>query len=199
MRIIAGIYRGRRLQSLPGTAVRPTSDRVRTALFNILGQWLEGKRVLDLYAGIGGVGLECASRGAAHVTMVEHAADAARCLKSNIALLDAGDRTRVVADDVFAACERLGAQGTTFDLIYADQPYRDAAPRTLLAHLARTGVAHADTIVIIEHAEWTDETTIAASGWERYRRSAYGKARLSFFSRTQPAATGAHEGTQEES
>jgi 16S rRNA (guanine(966)-N(2))-methyltransferase RsmD len=156
---------------------------VRTALFNILGGWLEGKTVLDLYAGVGGVGFECLSRGARHVTFVEHNDECCECLRANAAQLGVLPQATLYSTDVHEALELL--RGRRYDLIYADPPYRAADREGLLGRMARSGVADAETIVVIEHSS-KDRTRTGEymPGWECYRTSRYGAAQLSFFSRT---------------
>jgi 16S rRNA (guanine966-N2)-methyltransferase len=123
MRVIAGEYGGRRLAAPPGEVTRPTSDRVREALFSILGG-VEGLRVLDLYAGTGALGIEALSRGAASATFVETDRCAGDAIEANLAALGAqGDLRRV------DALSFLGSvRGNPFDLVFVDPPY-DAAPR----------------------------------------------------------------------
>ena len=126
MRIIAGAFRGRRLASLgagdTGAHLRPTSDRVRESLFNILSSQdaVAGARVLDLFAGTGALGLEALSRGAAQATFVEQGRKALDILQQNIALCRAGAETRLLRQDA----RRLGAHdGPGFDLVFLDPPY----------------------------------------------------------------------------
>ena len=183
VRIIAGKLRGRRLALPEGEAVRPSSDRVRTAFFNILGTWIEDKTVLDLYAGVGGVGLECLSRGAHHVTFVEHGDECCEHLRANASRLGVLPQVTLYSTDVHEALTLL--RGRRYDLIYADPPYRAAGTDALLRQMARTGVADGETIVVIEHSS-KDRTATGpyAPGWECYRSSCYGAAQLSFFNRT---------------
>src|SRR5215470_7969316 len=100
MRVIAGAYKGRRLVTPKGATTRPTADQVRTALLDTLGPWLPDARLLDLFAGAGGVGLEALSRGAAHVTFVERDRRALAALGENVRTLDLEPRTTVVRGDV---------------------------------------------------------------------------------------------------
>jgi 16S rRNA (guanine966-N2)-methyltransferase len=121
MRIVAGRFGGRRLSAPPGRGTRPTSDRVREALFSILGP-LAGARVLDLYAGSGALGIEALSRGAASAVFVERDARAAAVLRSNLDALGAdGDIRRV---DAIAALRDARRRGETYDLVLCDPPYR---------------------------------------------------------------------------
>ncbi len=180
VRIISGTYRGRRLQTPAGTDTRPTSDRVRTALFNILGVWLNGKTVLDVYAGAGSIGFECLSRGARHVTFVEQDAGAVRVLHANAAMLQAERQLRIFNSSIGHALPLLASQH--FDFIFADPPYRSANLPKLLQTLQAAGIAHAETILVIEHARSAglDEQAVL-HGWKAYRCAAYGITSLTFF------------------
>lgn len=123
MRIISGEFRSRLLKVPPGRDVRPTSDRTRESLFNILAGRadLEGIRAADLYAGSGSLGLEAISRGASHVTFVEQNARALRTVEGNARSLDVTNRCRFVRDDVMRFAR--DAQAHSFDLVFADPPY----------------------------------------------------------------------------
>ena len=124
LRVVAGQHRGRRLRTPPGRGTRPTSDRVREALFSILGP-VEGMRVLDLFAGSGALGIEALSRGAASATFVESDRRAAAAIRAN---LDAvGESAEIAARDALAWL-RSPPPGTAFELVMLDPPY-DSAPR----------------------------------------------------------------------
>ena len=128
MRIVAGRFGGRRIEAPPGAATRPTADRVREALFSILGP-LDGERVLDLYAGSGALGIEALSRGAAHVTFVESAPRALAAVKRNLAALAIGPQEAAVVrrDALRFLGEAPSAQpGACFHLVFADPPYSSA-------------------------------------------------------------------------
>ena len=120
MRIIAGVWGGRRLRPLKGRHVRPTTDRVREAWMSALGSRLEGASVLDLFAGSGALGLEALSRGAASVVAVEKARSAALVIEANANLLEAGSEHTLIHGDVFRF---LGDVPDVFDLALADPPY----------------------------------------------------------------------------
>jgi 16S rRNA (guanine966-N2)-methyltransferase len=121
MRVVAGEYRGRRLQAPRGTSVRPTSDRVREALFSILGD-IEGLRVLDLFAGSGALAIEALSRGAASATLVENDRAALEAIRANLAPLEGANADVVRAE----ALAWLGGRRGPFDLVFADPPYSSA-------------------------------------------------------------------------
>jgi 16S rRNA (guanine966-N2)-methyltransferase len=122
MRVIAGDFRGRRLQAPPGAGTRPTSDRVREALFSVLGDRVPGARVLDLFAGSGALGIEALSRGAAEATFVDSAPAAIRAVKANLDTLDADAEVRRADARRFLGSARAAAR--QYDLVFLDPPYR---------------------------------------------------------------------------
>ena len=147
MRVIAGTLKGRRLQAPKGDATRPTSDRVREALFSILGDVVQDAAVLDLFAGTGALGIEALSRGAASAQFVDSATPAIEVLQRNLQGLDGAE---VVRRDARAALETARAAGRQYDLVFVDPPYK-AAPR-LGAELGESiaAVLAADGLVVTE-------------------------------------------------
>lgn len=154
-RIVAGALGGRRLAAPPGAGTRPTSDRVREALFSTIESMvdLDGARFADLYAGSGAVGLEALSRGAAHVLLVESDARAARTIRANIAALDAGPAVRLVPGRVGSVLD-AGPDGPSYDIVFADPPYSmtNEEIATTVAALVGGGWLTADAVVVIERA-----------------------------------------------
>jgi 16S rRNA (guanine(966)-N(2))-methyltransferase RsmD len=156
VRVIAGSLGGRRLVAPGGALTRPTADRVREAVFSILGPPAEGCRVLDLFAGAGGLGIEALSRGAAHAVFVDRARPAVACLRRNLEALEIAARARIVAGDVERALAdldrrcRVGEPG--FDWVFIDPPYAgDLAARTLEGLGAAPALLRADATLIAEH------------------------------------------------
>lgn len=123
MRIIAGTYRSRPLQAPPGLGTRPTSDKLRETLFNVLAPRIEGSLFLDLYAGSGAVGLEALSRGAEQVVFVEEASAALKILRANLASLGIGAGFSVHSGTVRAYRTRLSKLARPFDIVFLDPPY----------------------------------------------------------------------------
>jgi 16S rRNA (guanine(966)-N(2))-methyltransferase RsmD len=149
MRVIAGSFRSRTLNAPPGLETRPTSDRLRETLFNVLAPRIEGARFLDLYAGSGAVGIEALSRGAARAEFVEKEPGALKVLRANLAKLGIAGNVQVDAGSVASALKRLSKAKGLFDLIFLDPPY-DAADeyestlRSLQTLLAPGGLAIAE-------------------------------------------------------
>jgi 16S rRNA (guanine(966)-N(2))-methyltransferase RsmD len=180
-RIVAGALGGRRITAPAGPHTRPTSDRVREALFSTLASLTEltGARFADLYAGSGAVGLEALSRGAAAVLLVEADPKAARIIRQNIALLGVGRDAHVVTGKVATVLEAGPPDGQPYDIVFADPPYAvpDDELTAVLAALVSGGWLAADAVVAIERA-----TRSGAPGWvpevtaERSRR--YGESTL---------------------
>jgi 16S rRNA (guanine966-N2)-methyltransferase len=125
VRVVAGLYRGRRLVAPPGDATRPTSDRVREALFSVLGPSIQGARVLDLFAGSGALGIEALSRGAAAAVFVDRAPAAIKAVRANLDAL--GIEADVRRLEARAALRTASARSEAYDLVFLDPPYRRAA------------------------------------------------------------------------
>jgi 16S rRNA (guanine966-N2)-methyltransferase len=179
MRVVAGDLRGRRIEAPISEATRPTTDKVRQAVFNALGSLdlVEGARVLDLFAGTGAMGIEALSRGAAHCVFVERDRDALVILKKNIAALGLSDRTTVLAVDALSVASR---QPET-DLLIADPPYGFDQWRDL--------IIDADAAFVVLES---DRAIGEIEGWETVRAKKYGRTHVSFL---QPAV--ALDGTVE--
>src|SRR5258708_7225778 len=143
MRIIAGEFRSRRLKTLPGMALRPTSDRLRETLFNVLGDSVRGAVFADCYAGSGAVGLEAISRGAAQAMFLEQSKAACRVLRENIAALGVESRTRIIEGPV-----EKGLRDFDADVIFLDPPY--AAAQEYERALA--ALAGSRALIVAEHA-----------------------------------------------
>lgn len=180
MRVIAGTHRGRRLRGPTGAALRPTSDRVREAVFSILGARVAGSRFLDLYAGTGAVGIEALSRGAAHVTAVESSRPALTLLYRNIADCGLCDHLTVRHEDVEAFLTR-DDHGGPYTIVFADPPYAAAdAFVQRFTNVTRADLCAPDARLVIEHSA---KGTLPArlSHWRCLRRYRYGDTAVSVY------------------
>jgi 16S rRNA (guanine(966)-N(2))-methyltransferase RsmD len=185
MRIISGKYRGRKLKSPPSLQTRPTSDRLRETLFNILAPRVEGGRFLDLCAGSGAVGIEALSRGAAHVTFVDQSKRMCALIEGNLDEFGVDDAEReVVSSEASAFCRRRAKAGNrqwAFDLIFFDPPY-SADYGVVLESLGdnESALLAKDTIVVVEHHK-KRELNEDFGSLHRYRSLKQGDSVLSFY------------------
>jgi len=185
MRVIAGKYRGRKLKSPPSLQTRPTSDRLRETLFNILAPRIEGARFLDLCAGSGAVGIEALSRGAAHVTFVDRSRKMYALIETNLKLLKVGKaEIEVVSREALDFLDRrIKKEEGPFDAIFFDPPYAldyeevlDCIGQNAEQLLSRDGV------VIVEHYK-KKALQEEFGGLKRYRVVKQGDSQLSFYAR----------------
>ena len=185
MRVIAGKFRSRPLRSLPGMDLRPTADRLRETLFNVLGSGnptaFEGKVWLDLCAGTGAVGIEALSRGAARVYFVESSSAGAGMIRHNLESLGVAEGFEVLKEDVSRALRKLEANSLTANFIFLDPPYRmEKTYVQVLDLLSRSPLLAPDTVVIAEHDKRFDPGDGRAP-LQRYRKLKQGDAVLSFY------------------
>jgi len=185
MRVIAGTLRRRTLEAPAGMETRPTSDRLRETLFNVLAPRMEGARFLDLYAGSGAVGIEAVSRGAERVVMVERAAAALKVLRANLESLGLRGGVRVEAVSVAAFLKKVRAvsAGFVFDIVFMDPPYHAEDEYTLtLGLLGGEGLRllAPDAVVIAEHRR-KEKLEERYGVLERTRVLEQGDAGLSFY------------------
>jgi 16S rRNA (guanine(966)-N(2))-methyltransferase RsmD len=151
MRVITGIYKGRRLKTLEGSAVRPTSDRMRETLFNILAPRIEDARFVDLCAGSGAVGIEALSRGAGHVTFVESSRKATTVISENLRHCEIRKGYTFIARDALVALRYFAQEKQQFDIFYFDPPYDSELYSPVLWQIARNNLLTEDGILIVEH------------------------------------------------
>ena len=152
MRVITGSARGRRLKELEGMETRPTTDRVKEGMFSALQFEIEGRKVLDLFAGTGQLGIECLSRGAAEAVFVDRRADAVRLIRENLKLTGLQDRARVVPGE---AMEFLKSLREKFDIVLLDPPYEAGLLEPAIACLTAFDILAPHGIIVAEHPAGT--------------------------------------------
>ena len=152
MRVVAGECRGRKLSVLPGRDTRPTTDRVREALFSSLGDKVVGARVLDLFAGTGALGIEALSRGAVFSIFVEKSKGAFDIVSKNVSSCGFSSKSRIVLGEALRVLSKLQVKGEQFDLIFLDPPYQSNLLTKVLNRLAVSALLEERGTVIAEHA-----------------------------------------------
>jgi len=184
LRIISGAYKGRKLHSYPGLSIRPTSDRTRESIFNILTaifQSFAGKRVLDLYAGTGALGIEALSRGAQRATFVESGMPAGAVLRKNVSFIPDPDACEIMGVPVSIAIGGLHRRGEQFDLIFMDPPYGKNLVHATLEQLSTTSLCAPQAAVLCEHFV-RDAVSQQYGRLQLFDSRRYGQTVVSFFS-----------------
>ena len=179
MRIISGTLKGRKLVTPKGLSLRPTSDRVKESMFNILGGGIEGKVILDLFAGTGNLGIEALSRGAKRVLFVEKDREAFKLIQRNLLACQMGDRSEILPKEVDRALRVLKEKGERFDLIFMDPPYEKGLIQKTIELLCTERIYHDDSILVIEHNRREPLHDISDS-WNLTRQRKIGETLISF-------------------
>jgi 16S rRNA (guanine(966)-N(2))-methyltransferase RsmD len=179
MRIIGGASKGRKLVTPKSLSLRPTSDRVKESIFNILGGEIEGGIVLDLFAGTGNLGIEALSRGAKKVIFVEKGRHALGLILRNLAQFGLEERSEVLPMDANRAIGILKQRGKTFDLIFMDPPYEKGLIEKTLMKLSSHQIYHKDSILVVEHHRRELLPSII-NGWNLIRQRQMGETVISF-------------------
>jgi 16S rRNA (guanine966-N2)-methyltransferase len=171
MRIIAGTARSLRLKTIEGMDTRPTTDKIKETLFNMLQPDVPGAYFLDLFAGSGQIGLEALSRGAAYAVFVENNRKAAKCIEDNINFTKFTKESKLITSDVISALYQLDGK-YTFDLIFMDPPYRQGLEREVLTSLAHSALLKPDTRIIVEASLDTDFSYLGELGYtvEKFKK-----------------------------
>ena len=186
MHIIAGVFRGKRLWTPRGQATRPTSAKVKEAIFQILTDDIIGARGLDLFAGCGGLGLEALSRGVSEMVFVEHGKTAARSLRKNLTALGCADRARVVQEHVLKFLRRPTLRENSFDLIFADPPYRHDLLKDTLTMIADRDLLSEDGTLVAER--WKKDILPEYIGsLHCFLERTYGDTNVSFWRKNEEA------------
>jgi 16S rRNA (guanine966-N2)-methyltransferase len=179
MRVIAGSSKGRRLLTPRDASLRPTSDRVKESMFNILGVEVEGNTVLDLFAGTGNLGIEAVSRGAERVVFVEKDREAVKLIEKNLSLCKMEDQSEVLHKDVGQAMGYLNRRGERFGLVLMDPPYEKGLIQRTLNQLEADKIYRGDSVLVIEHIRREPLPDLSRS-WTLIRQRKIGDTLISF-------------------
>ena len=180
MRIITGSARGIQLKTPPGDDTRPTTDRVKESIFNIIQFDIEGRDALDLFAGSGQLGLEAVSRGAASATFVDNNTAAVKIIRENVEKCRFGDSCAVINGDYKAFCQAAAARGQRFHLIFLDPPYSAGYLAKLLAVINKFDILHNNGIIVCEGPN-PDALPEISGSLVRGRQYIYGQTMISLF------------------
>lgn len=156
MRVISGKARSLRLKTLEGMDTRPTQDRIKETLFNMIQHEVAGKDFLDLFAGSGAIGIEALSRGCGHAVFVEKNKRAAACIHENLVHTKLTEDAEVLVTDVMSAVRKLGSEGRSFDYIFMDPPYSKGMEAAVLRELDHSDILGDNTLVIMESSLQTE-------------------------------------------
>ncbi|OCA85559.1 16S rRNA (guanine(966)-N(2))-methyltransferase RsmD [Bacillus sp. FJAT-27225] len=181
MRVVSGTCKGRQLKAVPGQSTRPTTDKVKEAVFNMIGPYFQGGKGLDLFAGSGGLGIEALSRGLDQVIFIDREPKAIHTIKDNIKTCDFEERTEVYRTDAERALKALKKRDLTFDFIFLDPPYKKQQLVKLLEQIDADGRLKRDGIAVCEHGKDVILPDSIGS-LEKMKSEVYGIIAISIFS-----------------
>lgn len=173
MRVIAGKARRLQLKTVSGMDTRPTTDRIKETLFNMINNDVAGAVFLDLFSGSGAIGIEALSRGAKAAYFVENNRNALSCIKDNLKFTKLESDAVVISDNVLSALSNLNKKDIVFDIIFMDPPYNKLHEKEVLTFLGNSGLINQDTLIIIEASLETDFSYAADLGFEIVREKMY--------------------------
>ncbi|MGL6030883.1 MAG: 16S rRNA (guanine(966)-N(2))-methyltransferase RsmD [Kurthia gibsonii] len=180
MRVISGERKGMPLKAVNGVTTRPTTDKVKESLFNILGPFFHGGTVLDLFAGSGGLGIEALSRGMEKGVFIEKDSRAFQNLKENIQKCRYEDRAEIYRNDATRALKQLIKREFQADLIFLDPPYKKHVYYDLVKELITHNIIHPDGVIVCEH-DFELQLPEQVENFTKYREEKYGSTIISFY------------------
>ncbi|MGM9907717.1 16S rRNA (guanine(966)-N(2))-methyltransferase RsmD [Limosilactobacillus sp.] len=181
MRVVSGEFRGRKLSAVPGMATRPTTDKVKEALFNIIGPYFDGGQSLDLFAGSGGLSIEGISRGIEHAVLIDRQYQAIKTIKRNIEVTKHPERFTVYKMDARKALGMLGKKGMHFDMVYLDPPYAKQQILKDLGQMVQDGLLNDGAVIVAETNQEADLPTDDLDNFTFIRRQTYGITVLTIY------------------
>lgn len=173
MRVIAGSARRLLLKTLEGMDTRPTTDRIKETLFNMLSPQIPGCVFLDLFSGSGAIGIEALSRGAKLAVMVDNNPKAAECIRENLQKTRLEEGAVVMNQDVLTALKRLEGRNYRFDIVFMDPPYEQGLEKEVFAYLASSPMVTEDTLLITEASRKTDFSWLEEAGYRMIKSKEY--------------------------
>lgn len=195
VRVVSGSAKGRPLKSVPGSGTRPTTDKVKEAVFSMIGPYFDGGTALDLFAGTGGLGIEALSRGMELAVFVDLEPKSIETIRANLKATKLENQAEVYRNDAGRAIAALEKRGRNFNLVFLDPPYRMKHGDELMLTMADKGLLSQDAVVVLEHeSDYAYPENIA--GFTRLRQAVYGETTISIYQ--YEAAETAEAGSGEE-
>lgn len=173
MRVIAGTAKRLQLKTVKGDNTRPTTDRIKETLFNMLQNDIEGCRFLDLFSGSGAIGIEALSRGAKEAVFVENNKEAINCIKENLIFTKLVNSGIVMSYDVMTAISMLEGRNAKFDIVFMDPPYNKEIEKEVLDRLKQSEIVDSDTMIIVEASLNTSFSYLRDMGYELFKEKKY--------------------------
>ncbi|AIQ68704.1 16S rRNA (guanine(966)-N(2))-methyltransferase RsmD [Paenibacillus graminis] len=180
MRVVSGSAKGRPLKSVPGTGTRPTTDKVKEAMFSMIGPYFDGGAALDLFAGTGGLGIEALSRGMDQAVFVDMEQKSIDTVRANLKAARVEEQAEVYRNDAGRALSALEKRGRSFDLVFLDPPYRLKYGNELMLTMVQKGLLRQDAVIVLEH-ESSYEYPEVIPGFRRTRQAVYGETAVSIY------------------
>ena len=180
MRVISGVARGRRLATFKGRAIRPTSDKVRAAVFDILHGYGPFTRALDIFAGTGAMGIEALSRGVQEVLFIDSSRDSAALIRENLDRTGFSAQGKIMQTDALVAINLLAARRERYDLIFIDPPYDNTLNGKVLSAIDHYGLLDGGGIVVAESSRKSEER-VHLAGLECFKEKGYGDTMVTFY------------------
>ncbi len=175
MRVVSGKLKGRSIDTINNQLTRPTSDKVKESLFNIIGPYFNGGIALDLFAGSGSLGIEAISRGIRQAVFIDQQKRAIQVIKKNLITLKIDDQAEVYQNDAFRALKALGKRSTKFDLIFIDPPYEKNYYQRLIGEISKQQIASPCAVIICEHDKAQVLPEVVAK-FKKHRTQNYGSS-----------------------
>lgn len=191
VRVIAGAAKGRALKAVPGKNTRPTTDKVKEAIFSMIGPYFDGGEALDLFAGTGGLGLEAWSRGVERVVFVDKDKLSIDVVRHNVKAAGAEEASEIYRGEAERAVKALAKRGASFRLLFLDPPYRMTNMDKLMAEMATRGLLEQEAIVVVEHAS-SVEYPETMERFAKMKHAKYGETAVTIY-RYEGPNDGTHE------
>lgn len=198
MRVIAGEARGRALKAVPGMNTRPTTDKVKEAIFSMIGPYFDGGWALDLFAGTGGLGIEALSRGMEKAVFVDMDRSSISVIRANVTTAGMAARSEIYTNDAGRAVKALEKRGLRFSAVFLDPPYRLTHMDELILDMDDRGLLDDGAVIVVEHDSAHSYPDFIGR-WEQWKRSVYGETAVTLYRcrEDEDVITEAGDGNQE--